>query len=652
MTDAPTELSWVRTQGAALVRLPEVMDERFSSGQVSAATEPLLIVDFSRVRMITSPAVREWVKAIRTVRATYCGLINCRPAVVTQFNTVVGFGGKADLISFFAPYACQDCGPQEHLIDLRVNGALQRVANGEPQPCSKCQKPAELDDFASLYFAYACAQPEPRVPPLAERVIAGKLDAQRKFQPRKEIVGELPIFHLTGTLDHRVRLDRLFAGTQGTVLAVLAELDDVDSEVRLGDVVSTVALLAADLPLQLYERLTQPQQTALTGRAVSMLVPGRCTRCKADQRARIAAPSLGLVLDAVCPSCGGTVQALTPPTNVPASLFTTDVPQNVVDWLSLQSEANGLPTLRETAISGRYEIVREIGRGGMGEVHLARQHGPAGFEKEVVIKRIIAHRSQQEALLTANLLREARLAARISHPNVVQIFDLDHDGEAYFVAMEYVAGANLRAVLQRSVTRQRPMPLELACRVVSDICSALNAAHNATADDGAPRGFIHRDMSPENVLISREGVVKVTDFGLAILTRDAAREGDISSATGKPRYFAPEHVTGSGVLDLRVDIFATGIMLYECLTLRHPFERDNDWQTMQAMISDPLPTVERLRPDCPPTLAAIVTRALARAREERYASAAEMRRDLEDVIMGLGRPATSLALAEWLTPII
>ncbi|MCC6807542.1 MAG: serine/threonine protein kinase [Deltaproteobacteria bacterium] len=654
MVDPPAEpekLEWTRGRGVALGRLPAVLDEHFSRDQITAAHEPVLIFDFDRVRLITSPAIGAWTTGLASLQTTYCGFINCRPPIITQMNMIHNFARKAEIISLYAPYLCDDCGEFNLFIDRRVPGALQRILPGNPEPCPRCQKPAQFDDLPDLYFAFLSTQPEPRVPPLAELAISGKIETQTlKLSARKEVIGNLPVIRLGGGLDQRVRLERLFAGAEGAILLDLADLEAIDPGARLGEAFADPALevRVADLTTLLFAALTDDQKKALHGRVVSMLVPGTCVRCHTAQQARSGLEGDELQMKAVCKRCGGSVVPDALPA-VPPGFLTSDISAGVEEWLTLQGESPGwTPQSGRVIFADRYEIVRAIGRGGMGEVHLARQRGPAGFEKEVVLKRIAPQSHRHEAVLTANLLREARIAARVSHPNVVQIFDLGVDGDTYFVAMEYVRGWNLRAVIQRCNEQGIQMPIEIACRIAIDVCAGLGGAQTCADENGVPLGIIHRDMSPENVLVAKSGIVKVTDFGLAILATDVLREDEKMAPSGKPRYFAPEQFGGASKLDTRVDIFAVGLMLYEALTTMHPFERENDWMTLKAIAEAPLPSLRLARPDCPPELERIVARALERDLDKRYATPADMQAELEAFALTLPRPATSANLATWL----
>lgn len=273
-------------------------------------------------------------------------------------------------------------------------------------------------------------------------------------------------------------------------------------------------------------------------------------------------------------------------------------------------------------MEARIRLGQRIGRGGMAEVFAAQLIGPAGFEKDVAVKRLLP-RFSHDAVFLERFLNEARLAARLSHPNIVQIFELGHDGNDHYIVMEAVRGKSLRAVLDRINERHERMPRGTALFVAQALCAGLAHAHEKFA-------VIHRDISPHNVLLSFDGGVKLIDFGIAraqaTTTTTAARLTQVGQVIGKRRYMSPEQVSGDE-LDGRSDLFAVGILLFEMLAGTHPFaslDDPDDDEVSARMINGARRTLLQVVPDVDPAVAAVVERALAVAREERYASAREM----------------------------
>jgi eukaryotic-like serine/threonine-protein kinase len=282
---------------------------------------------------------------------------------------------------------------------------------------------------------------------------------------------------------------------------------------------------------------------------------------------------------------------------------------------------------------GKYELVRRLNSGGMAELYLARQPGPRGFEKTVVIKRLLPNLIGDAALVRM-FLNEARIAARLSHPNIVQIFDLGSVGKEYFLAMEYVEGRDLGEVQERAGRVGKPMPQSIAAYVGVRLCAALAHAHNLSDAVGRRLGIVHRDVSPQNILVSYEGEVKLADFGIAKATALAA-ETQAGLLQGKRGYMSPEQCRNEPV-DARSDIFAVGIVLYELACRRRLFRRNTELATMRAVLDDPIPPPSAVVDDVPDELEAVIMRALARSPEERYADAQLLELDLSQAMRDCG----------------
>jgi len=278
---------------------------------------------------------------------------------------------------------------------------------------------------------------------------------------------------------------------------------------------------------------------------------------------------------------------------------------------------------------GPYRILRRLGAGGMAEVHLARRFGASGWEKAVAIKVLRAeHRGLAE--FERLLIAEAHLGARFAHPGLVQVHDLGLASGTYYVCMDYVDGGDLRALLRR-----RPLPRPLALYIGEQLALALAYVHRLGDDDGRPLGLVHRDVSPGNVLLSRSGAVKLSDFGIAKATAAADRTwGRLRK--GKYAYMAPEQIIGAELAGT-ADIFSLGITLHELLLGRHPFEpatspsgapcNDGPLATMEAIRRASLPADHDFA-DLSPRLTALLRRTLARDPNERLGSAALLAREL------------------------
>jgi serine/threonine-protein kinase len=293
---------------------------------------------------------------------------------------------------------------------------------------------------------------------------------------------------------------------------------------------------------------------------------------------------------------------------------------------------------------GRYTLFDVIASGGMASVHFGRMIGPAGFSRTVAIKRLHPHLAHDAEFATM-FLDEARLAARIQHPNVVQTLDVvSHDNELLLV-MEYVRGETLSRLLTAARKRKVAIPQRIVSAILIGVLHGLGAAHEAKSEQGTPLEIVHRDVSPQNVIVGADGVVRVVDFGVAKAASRAhsTRDGQIK---GKLQYMAPEQLKREGV-DRRADVYAVGVMLWECLAARKLFVADDALAVMHAVLQMTVPPIAEVVPDVSPELAAIVHRALDRDPTQRFDTAAAMAEALEAVVP----PAPQRELSAWVRDI-
>lgn len=282
---------------------------------------------------------------------------------------------------------------------------------------------------------------------------------------------------------------------------------------------------------------------------------------------------------------------------------------------------------------GRFEVLGLLATGGMAEVFLARLSGPSGFQKPVVLKRVLPHLARQPDFRKM-FLHEARISSTIHHNNVVLVQELCETEDDLYLVMEYLQGESV-ATTNRSLKKLgESMPMLLGAHIVAEACAGLHAAHELTSEDGTSLGVIHRDVSPHNVFLTYDGHVKVIDFGIA-----KAKSTDALTKTGelkgKAVYMAPEQFKGAAI-DRRVDVFALGVMLFELTTGKRLFERDNEVLSMHAVCAEPIPSPSSVASEpYPPALEAIVQKALARDPAERYPTAAAMRKDLVAALRSL-----------------
>jgi len=278
---------------------------------------------------------------------------------------------------------------------------------------------------------------------------------------------------------------------------------------------------------------------------------------------------------------------------------------------------------------GPYVLVRKLAEGGMAEIFLAKLLGADGFERNVVIKRMLPHLTNNPDFV--EMFRdEARLAAKLAHPNIVQIQELGFAEGCYYICMEYLAGEDFSTTLRLAGRKRHYLPLPVVLRVLIDAARGLHFAHEFTNEAGQPLNVVHRDVSPSNLYLTYQGQVKVLDFGIA-----KAESRLVNTRTGvvkgKYMYMAPEQARGKEV-DRRADVFALGVSLYEALTHVRPFSRENDLAVLNALLQGELKPPRELRPDLPEELEAIILKAMAFKPEDRYPTAEDFANALEDFL--------------------
>jgi hypothetical protein len=293
---------------------------------------------------------------------------------------------------------------------------------------------------------------------------------------------------------------------------------------------------------------------------------------------------------------------------------------------------------------GNYYLLEKIAVGGMAELFKAQQRGVQGFQKIVAIKRILPHLSDNEDFVTM-FIDEAKLAAQLTHPNIVQIFDLGKAGNSYYIAMEYVNGRDLRTLLRKAREFGLPFPEAVAGFVLMKVAAALDYAHRKKGFDDRELKLVHRDISPQNVLISQEGAVKLVDFGIAKAVSKASHTV-AGALKGKLLYMSPEQAMGQA-LDNRSDLYSLGLVLFEMLTGERCFQADSELGVLEKVRLGRVQDVTVLNPQVSREMAAIVTKSLQKHVDHRYPSARFMERDLRELLMKQGHIPTEHDVAEY-----
>jgi serine/threonine protein kinase len=309
---------------------------------------------------------------------------------------------------------------------------------------------------------------------------------------------------------------------------------------------------------------------------------------------------------------------------------------------------------------GRYRLIERLGQGGMAEVFKAKSFGVEGFEKTLVIKRILPELAESQEFVDM-FVHEAKLAVRLSHANIVQVFDLGiatqsngpgpTQAGSYYMAMELVNGFDLATVLSCCRREELPLPVEMGIFTTAEVAKGLDHAHRRRDDQLRPLGIVHRDVSPRNILLSLEGEVKVTDFGIAKARGAFETKGDSDALSqkiqGKFGYMSPEQASG-GPVDARSDLFSLGTVLYECITGVSPFSGPTTSETLRRVKACEYPPVQLLRSDVPAELVTLLEQAMAKDPAERFADAASMYEALIALLYARGRRYSAHDLAEFL----
>jgi serine/threonine protein kinase len=288
-------------------------------------------------------------------------------------------------------------------------------------------------------------------------------------------------------------------------------------------------------------------------------------------------------------------------------------------------------SLEDERVFGKYLLLSHLGRGGMAEVFRAKKHGAAGFEKMIAIKRVLPHVAEDETFVE-QFIDEAKIAGQLSHANIAQVFDFGRIEGVYFIALEYVHGRNLRAFWKRMKKLGRPFPVQAAAYIVSQVCAGLDYAHRKKDMQARPLEIVHRDVSPQNILVSYEGEIKVIDFGIA-KAASASQHTKTGMLKGKFAYMSPEQVRGLP-LDRRSDIFSAGIVLWELLCGRSLFKGESEVETLEKVRNAVIPAIRSVQPSVPVLLERITGKALAAEPSERFATARDFQQELERFLSG------------------
>jgi eukaryotic-like serine/threonine-protein kinase len=654
-------ISRFRVGNITHVRVSGVIDETFPLTPGSADLTGIVIVDLGRVDRISSFGVRKWIEFVSRLPSGAISMytVFAPPVVVDQLNMVEGFAGVSRVLTVLAPYTCRTCSEDRlRVVNLMDEAQIISENRAPEHNCPVCANPLEFADLPGEFFDYARRQNLGTVDPVVMRYLRLTVAAEPLDLPShlKIVQDDITYMTLASVIRGDLNVRRLASGLEGRVAFDFSHVAKVELEgvLKLEQVLDTAARGAQVVLCRVPPSVLAPLAKSgkpLPARIHTLWLPFECQNCGQLHHQRAHGATFLSQLRAndgqqrPCVVCGGASRLASVPNLVQflGRVPLTDRPLEDIEALesrattqflfgAANAEAQINPT-GHTDISGsvggsKLQIIRRLGQGGMAEVFLAKQVGVKGFEKFVVMKKILAQFAENPEFVDM-LFAEARANARLTHPNVVQTFDVGvTDGVAY-ILMEYVRGPDLKRLINELRRKGLALPMEHALRIVAETAAGLHYAHSYVDPAGNAHPVVHRDVSPHNVLISLDGAIKLSDFGIAkVQGEDHTQAGVLK---GKISYISPEAAAGRP-LDARNDVFALGVVLFELLTGTLPFRRDHDAATLNAIVREPAPVPSQLKPNIPQDVSDLILRALVKDPSRRTPSAAAMREEIEAVM--------------------
>jgi serine/threonine protein kinase len=660
---------------AAVVSLTGAIDEKFDSSMLSRVQAPITILQLDGVTRITSFGVRQWSEAMKNLppQIRHLYIVGASPSFIDQLNMVLNFGGRAEVITANGVFFCPKC-DDERVATIDVFADKTDIAAGRVGDlrCNVCSGPLQLEDdpFAYLRFAvtYGAKSIEPQA--LALLTEAGLYRVREEGRPpdaAKLVHGDVTLLTLSGTLDQRFQPRRLASGIEGEVVFDLSAVEAADAtgcerwSRLLGQLGNATQIVVVELPPPLWQQAADGRfkiegttlhsvraehacpvcHTKIIGPLTPQAFHGSPRKCTNCGRA-LTLKSDAALIERVLAAARASMVPISPAVDEVVSRRGDLVAQARQDLEESSGRKSG------TVSPTRYKLVKQLGQGGMGEILLAIQQSIGGFEKLVAVKKIRRDVLAEKQVATELFLAEAKLAANLNHPNIVQIFEIGQQGGDLFIAMEYIHGADVRTMLRDLMSRADapPLPLEAVLYIGMKVASALHHAHVATDLAGKPLQIVHRDVSPSNIVIGFDGQVKLVDFGIAVVQTPPSESGEPAPLIGKVSYMSPEQVSGQS-LDGRSDVFSLGVVLYELITRKYLFRRDSDQHTTRAVWVDPLPSLKDY--GVPPFVEEVLARALVRMRDKRYPDAHAFEVALGEALTKLKSTASNATVASLLT---
>jgi serine/threonine protein kinase len=644
------------------VRISGVIDETFPLTAGTPDLNGIVIVDLGRVDRISSFGVRKWIEFVSKLPSGAISMyvVFAPPVVVDQLNMVEGFGGVSRVLTVLAPYSCRTCGEDRlRVVNLMDEAQIISENRAPEHTCPVCANTLEFADLPGEFFDYARRQNLGTVDPVVMRYLRLTIASEPLDLPShlKIVQDDITYMTLASVIRGDLNVRRLASGLEGRVAFDFSHVAKVELEgvLKLEQVLETASKAAQVVLCRVPPSVLAPLAKSgkpLPARIHSLWLPFECKNCGQLHHQRAHAAQFLSQLKASegqerpCVVCGGSSKLASIPNLLQflGRMPLTDRPLEDIEALEARAttqflfgaanaEASQVNPTGNTDISGSHggskmQIIRRLGQGGMAEVFLAKQVGVKGFEKFVVMKKILAQFAENPEFVDM-LFAEARANARLTHPNVVQTFDVGvTDGVAY-ILMEYVRGPDLKRLINELRRKGLALPMEHALRIVAETAAGLHYAHSYVDPAGNAHPVVHRDVSPHNILISLDGAIKLSDFGIAkVQGEDHTQAGVLK---GKISYISPEAAAGRP-LDARNDVFALGVVLFELLTGTLPFRRDHDAATLNAIVREPAPVPSQLKPSIPQDVSDLILRALVKDPSRRTPSAAAIREEIEAVM--------------------
>ncbi|MDX2093476.1 MAG: serine/threonine-protein kinase [Kofleriaceae bacterium] len=660
---------------AMIVNVSGLIDERFP-GFGDVGEIKTVIINVSGMTRMTSFGVRQWINAMQALPKTVSDLylLGCPTFFVDQLNMVLNFGGTAKVLTVVAPYACPACGNESgEIIDVLEERAHLAKGAMPDKNCSKCKALLEFDEMPESYFAFVSKYAATSLAPAAAKLLSQKglyasaeTGGDRPPKIIKLVHGSVTYFRIAGTMASNFRARPLLVGAEGEVVIDLADVERFDTGAHkewrrllrsLSAQVPAVTLV--DLSASFFANAADTLMFARNIAVATVLVPYQCTECGKGSEESVAAAWPLQLTPRVCTTCGGTThpqfdsQAFSPLHKVSTQVAAASakliaqrdeiLSRAMTDARVAEAGNSASASLgADDTILGKYKIVRPLSEGGMAEVFLAKQ---VGLEKPVALKRIQRKLLDTRHLAIDMFLNEAKIAGRLTHPNIVQVLDVGEVGGALYLAMEYVHGRDLREIISKYQKQQLPMPLGEICMVIREVATALHHAYFSTDIDGKQLSVVHRDVSPQNIILGYDGGVKLLDFGVAM---SSVTEHEAGMIVGKWRYISPEATTKTPI-DHRADLFSLGVILYLLCAGVAPFSGRDPKDIVKKIRAAQYRPLREVAPHVPVRLAGLCESLLQPAPEHRPQSGMEVVAQLNEIMREEGYAVGAAQIAQLVT---